>query len=174
MFAPPLFPVTLDVFPTRFEHIGFKAGESLVIDTVEIATCPLFHPGGATGYRFDHAGRRVCYISDIEHTEPWPASHLVRFCRGADLIIYDAMFTTRDYPQFKGWGHSTAVAGLALCQAAGAKAMAAVHHNPKYNDADLHAIEAEIKAVSGASFVAREGQVLEYQPRMALARLDAL
>ena len=36
--------------------------------------------------------------------------------------------------------------------------MAGFHHNPKHRDADLEAIEAEIQAVSPASFLAREGQ----------------
>ncbi|MBE7220507.1 MAG: MBL fold metallo-hydrolase, partial [Caulobacteraceae bacterium] len=68
MFAPPLFPVTLDALPGRIEHVGFRAGELLVFeDGVTVATCPLRHPGGATAYRFDHGGRRVCYVSDMEH-----------------------------------------------------------------------------------------------------------
>ncbi len=162
MFAPPLFPVTLDAFPTRFEHHGFRAGEILTFDDVEIATCPLFHPGGATGYRFDHGGRRVCYISDIEHTDPWPASHLVRFCKGADLVIYDSMYSASEYAIFKGWGHSTWSAGAALCRAAGVKAMAGFHHNPTHSDAELDAMEAELQAVSQGSFMAREGQVLAF------------
>ncbi len=173
MFSPPLFPVTLAAFPTRFEHFGFKAGETLRFGDAEIATCPLFHPGGATGYRFDHGGRRVCYISDIEHTDPWPASHLVRFCKGADLVIYDSMYTTAEYAMFKGWGHSTWNAGLALCKAAGVSRMAAFHHYPLHNDNDLDAIEAEIAAASPGSFVAREGQSLVFTPKMVLANAIA-
>ena len=41
MFAPPLFPVTLDVLPGRVEHIGFKAGETLSFeDGIEICHLP--------------------------------------------------------------------------------------------------------------------------------------
>jgi len=168
MFSPPLFPVMLDMFPSRFEHVGFDAGETLHFDAIDVATCPLAHPGSCTGYRFDHGGRSVCYISDIEHSEPWPAPHLVRFCQGADLVIYDCMYTATEYPCCKGWGHSTWNAGLALCKAAGAKRMAAFHHNPLHDDNDLEAMEAEIDAASPGSFVAREGQLLVFRPQRVL------
>ena len=174
MFSPPLFPVTLDVFPARFEHRGFKAGETLVFDDIEIATCPLFHPGGATGYRFDHGGRRVCYLSDLEHTDPWPASHLVRFCRGADLVVYDAMYSVPEYGKFKGWGHSTWQAGAALCRAAAVKAMAGFHHNPNHTDDDLDAIEAQLQAMAPGSFLARESQSLSFAPKQAAVEAAVL
>ena len=174
MFAPPLFPVTLDALPTSCEHHGFKAGEVLRFDEVEIATCPLFHPGGATGYRFDHGGRRVCYIADLEHADPWPASHLVRFCKGADLIIYDCMFSTLQYPFYKGWGHSTWNAGAALCRAAGVKAMAGFHHNPVHSDADLDAMEAELQMISPGSFMAREGQTMAFDAKIKVREALAL
>ena len=173
MFAPPLFPVRLEVLPTTFDHRGFKAGETLSVDGIDIATCPLFHPGGATGYRFDHGGRRVCYISDIEHTEPWPASHLVRFCKGADLIIFDCMYTNGEYSRCRGWGHSTWLAGVALCKAASAKAMAGFHHNPNHDDAILDAVQAEIDNVAPGSFMAREGQMLSFAPRRALVPAES-
>jgi phosphoribosyl 1,2-cyclic phosphodiesterase len=94
LYSPPLFPVGLEQLPSRFEHIGFTAGETLRLgDGLLVKTHPLHHPGGATGYRFDHRGRSVCYISDIEHTAPWPPADLVRFVEGTDLLIYDGMFS---------------------------------------------------------------------------------
>ena len=80
---------------------------------------PCNHPGGATGYRFAHGGRSVCYISDIEHSEPWPDPGLSSASsRGADLVIYDGMFSEAEYPTLPGWGHSTWQKGVELCQAA--------------------------------------------------------
>ena len=139
-FAPPLFPITLDQFPGRYEHVGFVAGETLTFeDGISIATCPLRHPGGATGYRFDHAGRSVCYISDIEHDDGGPDPTVAAFCADADLVIYDAMFTEAELPRCRGWGHSTWAAGGALCRASGAKALAAFHHHTHHDDAAMAA-----------------------------------
>ena len=161
MFAPPLFPVTLDVLPGRVEHIGFKAGETLTFeDGTEIATCPLRHPGGATGYRFDHGGRRVCYVSDMEHADAGPDADVVSFCRDADLVIYDAMFTEAELPRCRGWGHSTWNAGVALCRAAGAGSLAAYHHHQSHDDQFLAGIETELAKALPGSFLAREGQTV--------------
>ena len=154
MFAPPLFPVTLDVLPGHVEHVGFKAGETLTFeDGTEIATCPLRHPGGATGYRMDYAGRRVCYVSDMEHSDAGPDADVVAFCRGADLVVYDAMFTEAELPRCRGWGHSTWNAGVALCRAAGARSLVAFHHHQGHDDQVLAGDRG--RARQGASRVVR-------------------
>lgn len=165
MFAPPLFPVTLDQLPAKFFYVGFEAGETLRFDDgIEVATCPLRHPGGATGYRFDYVGRRLCYVSDIEHVAPGPDEHLISFCAGADLVIYDAMFNEAEYQNYKGWGHSTWQAGVALCQASGARALAAYHHHKRHDDRMLAEIEGELAEALPGSFVARDGQSLLFAP----------
>jgi phosphoribosyl 1,2-cyclic phosphodiesterase len=159
VYSPPIFPVRLDQLPSRFEHVGFRAGETLrFADGHAVATIPLPHPNGATGYRFAHAGRIACYISDIEHTDPWPPADLVRFVAGADLVIYDGMFSEEEYPRCRGWGHSTWAKGVALAKAAGVKALAIFHLHPAHDDAYLRAAEAGIKAAMPTAFVAREGQ----------------
>ena len=166
MFAQPLFPVTLDLLPGRIEHVGFHAGETLSFeDGIAVATCPLRHPGGATAYRFDHAGRRVCYVSDMEHLDTGPDPELVSFCRDADLVIYDAMFTEAELARCRGWGHSTWKAGVSLCRAAGARALAAYHHHKSHDDAALTTIEAELAEALPGSFVAREGQTVVLSER---------
>jgi phosphoribosyl 1,2-cyclic phosphodiesterase len=172
LYAPPLFPVGLDELPAQFEHHGFRAGETLSFaDGARVETHPLNHPGGATGYRFTHDGRSLCYISDIEHTEPWPDPKLVEFVRGADLMIYDGMFAEADYPCCKGWGHSTWQKGVELARAAGAKALAIFHLYPGHTDAELKRMEAEMQAEMPTAFVARERQTiaLEVRDRQAVA-----
>ena len=175
MFSPPLFPVCLDDLPAVICHVGFEAGETLDFeDGIRIATCLLRHPGGATGYRFDHRGRRVCYVSDIEHLDSGPDAHVVRFCENADLVIYDAMFLEADFARFRGWGHSTWEAGVALCRAAGARSMAAFHHHKRHDDAALAAIEADLAEALPGSFVARDGQTVTLEPVLAPVHSDRL
>lgn len=159
MFDEPLFPVRLSTLP-GIEHVGFRAGETLSFGACAVRTCMLNHPGGATGYRFDHGGRSVCYVSDVEHPETGIDPVLAAFVADADLVIYDTTYTEDEYPGHVGWGHSTWQAGFALCRAAGAKALAAFHHHPFRNDAALDAIEAELSEALPGSFVAREVQTL--------------
>ena len=35
--------------------------------SLKVRTAALNHPNGATGYRIDHEGRSICYITDTEH-----------------------------------------------------------------------------------------------------------
>lgn len=165
IFAPPLFPVRLSQLPARFEHVGFKAGETLTFDDgARVATHSLNHPGGATGYRFSHRGRSVCYVSDVEHSEPWPDPALAQFIRDADLVIFDGMFSEAEYSSCRGWGHSTWHKGVELAQAAGAKALAVFHLYPGHDDDALRAMEAELQALMPTAFIARERQSIALTP----------
>jgi phosphoribosyl 1,2-cyclic phosphodiesterase len=166
LFSPPLFPVGLEGLPGRFEHHGFRAGEELrFADGTSVATIPLDHPGGATGYRFAHGGRVVCYVSDVEHGETWPAPDLVRFIEGADLVIFDGMFNEAEYPRCRGWGHSTWEKGVELCRAAQTKGLAIFHLHPFHDDAFLRRMEEEMRGLMPDAFVAREGTLLRFPPR---------
>ena len=161
MFAPPLFPINLGMLPSTFEHVGFRAGDVLTFeDGLSVRTCPLRHPGGATAFRFDHGGRTLCCLSDLEHVPGVPDPMLVAFCAGADLVIYDTMFVESEFQACRGWGHSTWSAGVALCREAGAKALAATHHHIRHTDVMLEAMEADLTAAFPGSFVAREGQTI--------------
>lgn len=165
LFAPPLFPVRLEQLPARFDHRGFLAGETLSFeDDRLVATHPLYHPDGATGYRFEHRGRVACYISDIEHSNPWPPPKLVEFVAGADLVMYDGMFTEAEYPRCQGWGHSTWQKGVEMARAAGVKALAICHLYPYHDDDDLRGIEAAMQAAMPSAFIARERQKLAFSP----------
>ncbi|WP_375462436.1 MBL fold metallo-hydrolase [uncultured Methylobacterium sp.] len=162
LYAPPLFPVTLDILPCTFKHHGFRAGESLTLeDGTRVDTILLNHPQGSVGYRFAHAGKRLCIVSDVEHTDPWPDPALMRFVAGADLMVYDGMFTDGEYPTCRGWGHSTWQKGVELAQAAGVKGLAIIHLHPCHSDATLRAMEADMQAIMPSAFIARERQSVQ-------------
>jgi phosphoribosyl 1,2-cyclic phosphodiesterase len=165
LFAPPLFPITLDQLPCTFEHRGFRAGETLRFpDGIAVATLPLNHPGGCTGFRFDHRGRSFCYISDIEHAAPWPPEDLTAFVRGADLMVYDGMFNDAEYDRCRGWGHSTWEKGAELARAAGVGRLGIIHLYPQHDDAQVRAMEAALRDAMPDGFVAREGQAVSFAP----------
>jgi phosphoribosyl 1,2-cyclic phosphodiesterase len=165
IFAPPLFPIRLGQFPARFEHHGFRAGETLTFDDgATVDTHLLNHPGGATGFRFKHGGRTVCYISDVEHSEPWPDPDLAKFVRNADLMIFDGMFCDTEYGNCRGWGHSTWQKGVDLAQAAHVKALAIFHHYPGHDDNFLKASEIKMQAKMPTAFIARERQFIALSP----------
>ena len=139
------------------------AGEVLTIGGLEIPTCPLNHPDGATGYRFDVNDASAAVLTDMEHegdaSDPQSAS-LVAFSEGADVIVYDATFDEDDYPRYRGWGHSTWTEGVRLCQAAGVERLIAFHHDPDHDDAFLDRIDQQLRRALPGSQVAKEGLVL--------------
>lgn len=165
-FQPPLFPIPIQAIAGDLRHVGFRAGDTLSFeDGTTVRTCPLNHPGGATGYRFDHAGHSLCYLSDMEHTADGPTAQLLSFVRDADLVVYDGMFTEIEYDQHRGWGHSTWTAGVRLCREAGARALGLFHHHPRRTDAELDEIERQLRAELPGSFCAREQRTAAYSTK---------
>jgi len=158
----PLFPVPPEVFRSSVEYRDFNAGETLTtLKGVRVRTAPLNHPDGATGYRVEYDGRSICYVSDTEHVPGSLDRNILGLIAGADLVIYDCMYTDDEYRRYVGWGHSTWQEGIRLCKEARAKRMVVFHHDPDHDDDILDGIAREVdKALSG-SLVAHEGLVLE-------------
>ena len=158
----PLFPVPPQVFRARMEYREFKAGETLQAGPqVAVRTAVLNHPDGATGYRIEYGGRSVCYLTDTEHVPGAPDRNVLDLIAGADLVIYDSMYTDAEYDTYVGWGHSTWQEGVRLCRAAGAKRLAVFHHDPEHDDDLLDAIARDVEKQLPGSFVAKDGLSLQ-------------
>ena len=158
----PLFPVPPQVFRARMEYREFKAGETLHPDDgVAVRTATLNHPDGATGYRVDYAGKSLCYLTDTEHVPNAPDRNILELIAGADLVIYDSMYTDAEYDTYVGWGHSTWQEGIRLCRAAGAKRLAVFHHDPEHDDEMLDGIAREVEKLLPGSLVAQDGLLVK-------------
>ena len=92
MMAPPLFPIPMDIFAAKLEFNDFFAGEFAAHATRACACCtgPLNHPNRATGYRLEHDGKALAYITDTEHEPGKLDNNVLRLVDGADAMIYDA------------------------------------------------------------------------------------
>ena len=64
---------------------------------------------------------------------------VVRLCEGADLVIYDTMFTPEDYRRIPHYGHSRPADAVEICREAGAARLALFHHAPERTDAEIDA-----------------------------------
>jgi len=158
----PLFPVPPEVFRSNLEYRDFSAGDTLTTTQgVRVRTAALNHPDGATGYRIDFDGRSLCLVFDTEHVPGNLDKTILGFIKGADLVIYDSMYTDDEYRRYVGWGHSTWQEGIRLCQQAGAKRMVVFHHDPDHDDEMLDEIAREVHRQLPGSVVAHEGLQLE-------------
>jgi len=159
---PPLFPVPPEVFRATMEYRDFLPGDTLAAGPdVVLRTATLNHPDGAVGYRVEYGGKSLCYVTDTEHVPGAPDNNVLGLIAGADLVIYDSMYTDQEYENYVGWGHSTWQEGVRLCRAAGAKRLVVFHHDPEHDDTLLEGIAREVEVALPGSVVAREGLVIE-------------
>ena len=161
VLAEPDPPVSRERVAARLSWRAFGAGETLEPHPgVTLRTAALNHPNGATGYRVEHAGRSICYLTDTEHVPGTPDEAILGLIEGADLVIYDSTYTDEEFPAHVNWGHSTWQEGVRLCDAADVRTFVVFHHDPGHDDGFMDGVARELEAVRPGSLVAREGMVL--------------
>lgn len=161
IMSQPIFPIPPDIFQATIEYKDFRAGDALPLAPgLTLRTAPLDHPGGATGYRVDFAGRSLAYVTDNE-IRGRPDPGLIALIKDADLAIYDCTYTDEEIVTKKGWGHSAWRDGLRLADAGGVKTFCLFHHAPEHDDAFMDRILAEAQAIRPGTIVAIEGKKIE-------------
>lgn len=166
---PPCFPVRFDQLGARIEFVTLRPGATVEVDGVRVTPKLQRHGGDSYGYRFEAGGRCWVYSTDSEHKLDALKETLtfVDFFRGADLVVFDAMYSLADAISVKAdWGHSSNVVGVELCQRAGARRLALFHHEPAYDDATISRMLAETRRLEELT---RDGAPLE-----VLAAYDGL
>ena len=155
----PLFPVRPEAFRANVAYNDFSAGDTLhPSPEITLRTTSLNHPDCATGYRLEFAGRSMCYLTDTEHVAGAPDRNILGLIAGADMVIYDCMYTDEEWAAgHVGWGHSTWQEAVRLCRSAGAKRLVVFHHDPDHDDDRLDAIARDVEAALPGSILAREG-----------------
>ena len=161
MMTPPLFPDVMDTLEAAVEFKNFTAGETLALQPgLQVRTAALNHPGGATAYRIEWAGKSLAYTTDTEHRAEGPDAAVLALAAGVDVMIYDANYTDEDYPHHRGWGHSTWQEGVKLARSAGVRRLVLFHHDPARTDSMLDDIARAASAAFSGTVVAREGLTL--------------
>ena len=137
------FPITTREFGARVEFRDLREG-TYKIAGLDVETLLLSHPGNCLGYRINHKGRSVCYITDNElflPNSPYFSQEyedrLSKFVEGADALITDATYTDEEYPRFVGFGHSSVGQVAALAARARVKTLYLFHHDPDQSDDDI-------------------------------------
>ena len=146
---PPSFPVGFDtIFEGRVQFVHLEPGVAHEVAGMRVTTMLQRHAGDSYGYRFEAGGKVLVYSTDSEHplADPAHTERFVQFFGGADLVIFDAMYSLADAISVKAdWGHSSNVVGVELCQLAGARHLCMTHHEPVFDDAAIDAMLAETR-----------------------------
>ncbi|MBI2688442.1 MAG: hypothetical protein HYX27_19230 [Acidobacteria bacterium] len=130
------------------------------VGSIAIYPFPLNHPQGAWGYRMESDGGTIVHASDFEHGHPQLDSVLREYARNADVLIYDAQYTSEEYESKKGWGHSTWMEATRVAHAAGVKQLILFHHDPMRDDLALRSIVEEARRQFQNTHAATEGSVV--------------
>jgi phosphoribosyl 1,2-cyclic phosphodiesterase len=161
MMMAPLFPVPMSLLTTQVSFKDFRHGETLHPRAgITLRTGALNHPNGATGYRVEHGGKSVAYITDTEHRKTGLDQNVLALIEGADIFIYDSTYTEAEYPSHLDWGHSTWEEGVRLADAAKVKTFVIFHHDPSHDDAFMDQVGGSARKLRPSTIVAREGMVL--------------
>lgn len=158
-------PVPVKAIEAQLSFHNLAYGDRFFLDDVEIQTGKLNHPNGAMGYRVTWNNHTVVYCTDTEHYGDRLDPHVLTLAQGADVLIYDAMYTNEEYHNPKspkvGWGHSTWQEGIKILEGAQGKRLAVFHHEPNHDDDTMDAIATEVHQVSPQSFVCRENMEVD-------------
>ena len=168
-FSPPLFPVyfrnlTCKLFFHEIENSSFTIGP------FSIQSCYVTHPGPTVGFRIQNGGSTFVYIPDhepamggnlIEDTKWLSGSDLAL---GADLLVHDGQYTSQEYKERVGWGHSSMEDAMQFASLTKVKKILITHHDPMHSDLQLHDILKGLKENFHCTFAydfAVEGSVVE-------------
>lgn len=185
------FPVRQAELASRIEYIALKEQRLDLGDGIKVTTKYLNHPVLCLGYRFEVGEKTLCTAFDTEpfrnvfSTSPDDPSYdeavamegeqvareenqrISEFFKGADLLVYDAQYTEKEYEASKrGWGHSPMEYAIATAVQAGVRRLALFHHEPVRKDGDIDDLADRLcrAAPAGKSmelFFAREGMEVE-------------
>ena len=142
--SPPLFPLHVrdlacDLIFHEIDHTSFEIGP------FQIESNFIFHPGPTVGFRISNKNSVFTYIpdhepalghGDLQMNRKWLSG--IDLAQGANLLIHDAQYTSEEYQQRKGWGHSSMDDAAKFASLAKANHLLLFHHDPARSDDQLN------------------------------------
>lgn len=176
-FSPPLFPVQLSEVPARVVCHDLPA-EDFELGSATVRAHPVTHRGPTVGVRVEDGGRSLAYIPDHEpylgfapeEVEPgWLSGY--ELAADVGTLVHDAQFSEAQYPERRGFGHSSVAHAVAFAQAVNADQLVLFHHDPLHSDEELETLEARARELwddeRRPPQLACDGMELELPPRLS-------
>jgi ribonuclease BN (tRNA processing enzyme) len=161
--SPPTFPVLLRELACDL-HLHEVACGDFDIGPFQVSSGLICHPNHAVGYRIQEGDRVLAYLPDHEPALGVPHFPLAaewtsgyRLAAGADLLIHDAQYSSAEYHEHVGFGHSSIQQSIQFAAQAGVKTLVPFHHDPAHSDEDLDRLMAEAVAEAKPSFKVTPG-----------------
>jgi phosphoribosyl 1,2-cyclic phosphodiesterase len=184
------WPIRISELSAKIEYSQIQETSLDLGDGLWVTTKYLNHPILCLGYRFEYEGKSIATAYDHEPfrnlfpTDPGDPSYdedaaregeavakeenekILRFFRGADVLIHDSQYTQAEYEKHLGWGHSSYEYTINAANKAGVKKLILSHHDPNRTDAQLEEFEQSYqKRIAGKTtmqiMMAKEGLTVE-------------
>ena len=145
LLSDKFFPVKLDELKAKLHFRCIDEKEQVKIGPTILHFHEVHHPSIAYCFKIQTPHQTIGYASDnemfkgyhgdLKHAPEDP--ELVRFFTGCDLLIHEAQYSSEEYRQKVGWGHSSVLNAAVLIKRAKISRWLVVHHDPKHTDDDL-------------------------------------
>ena len=141
--SAPLSPVEVRELPC---HVSFKDAPETEweVGSARIRAASVTHRGPTLGYRITEGDTSLCYIPDHEPALGAPIDELnpdwisgFDLAHNASLLIHDCQYSTDEYPDHMGWGHSGMSDTIAFAHRVAAERLLLFHHDPLHSDDQL-------------------------------------
>lgn len=164
LFLPPYSPITLEGIKAKVDfltldhsgkdRVGITDGTA--VDFMRHSLHPLL---GVAIYRVSHQKKRVVYATDVESPDGFNPE-IVRFIRGADVLIHDSQYQDSDYFRSahsrKGFGHSTVSRAVQNARQCEVGKLFLFHFDPDYIDATVEKMLAQARREFKNTYLAQE------------------
>lgn len=149
--SAPLAPIEISELPAQVRFRDCPPGPWR-IGSATLHAELVNHRGTTLGIRVEDAGETLAYLPDhepalacrIAESDPeWISG--MRTAAGCDLLLHDAQYTTAEYADRIGWGHSAWRDSVDFALRAGVSRLALFHHDPGRSDYQLDETLAEAR-----------------------------
>ncbi|MEO8862131.1 MAG: MBL fold metallo-hydrolase [Ginsengibacter sp.] len=168
--SPPLFPVLLRDLPCKLtlHEVGNK---SFKIGHFKIKSNYIIHPSPTIGYRVTGNQSTFTYMPDHEPAlgkngmikdQKWISAF--DLAASADLLYHDGQYSSKEYVNKKGWGHSSMDDALLFSSLCEVKHLLIAHHDPYHSDDQLNELFRDLQLNNKCVFkyeMATEGMEVE-------------
>jgi phosphoribosyl 1,2-cyclic phosphodiesterase len=164
--SPPLFPVLIRDLPCKL-FLHDVENSSFEIGPFKVQSNYIIHPGPTVGFRVGGARSVFAFLPD--HEPALGINGLIldrRWVSGsdlvlnADLVLHDAQYTSKEYKNKIGWGHSSMEDAMKFALINNVKHLLLSHHDPFRSDTQLAQIFSELQEDTDVPFeyeLAEEG-----------------
>jgi phosphoribosyl 1,2-cyclic phosphodiesterase len=136
------FPVAFDHLKARIDYLNRLARGPLSVDGATIDAVNLNHPQGGFGFRIREGKHTMVFITDNElgADKGSRIPEFAEFAADCDLLIHDAQYLPGEFPERRGWGHSSYEEVVKMALQARARNLLLTHHDPARSDAEVEKI----------------------------------